>query len=148
MLRCAIAVLGLTLACGCTKTTEGPTLTPIRTDTVQDQGATFDVKVSWRKVAAKEVEIEIKMVATGIEQTDKLVADVKTYGFVITEGVPDWSGFIQPREKYTHKVRYKLLDDADSGRAELTLRRSLDSTMLWDTELLFDVEGGQIRLAQ
>ncbi|MEM9460446.1 MAG: hypothetical protein AAGF11_40130 [Myxococcota bacterium] len=148
MLRCAVAVLGLTLACGCNKATTGPTLTPISTDTVEDQGATFQVVVSWRKVAAREVEFVIKMTATGIEQTDKLVADVKTHGFVITQGVPDWSGFIQPREKYSHTVSYKLLDDADSARAELTIRRSLDSTLLWDTELLFDTDGDEIRLAE
>ena len=148
MLRCAIAVLGLALCAGCTKTTEGPTLTPITTDTVQDQGATFQVQVSWRAVAATEVQLVVKMTATGIEQTDKLVVDVKTHGFVITEGVPDWSGFILPREKYTHKVSYMLLDDADSARATVTIRRSLDSTLVWDTELLFDKDGEQIRLAE
>ncbi|MCA9707422.1 MAG: hypothetical protein KDK70_16340 [Myxococcales bacterium] len=148
MLRCAVAILGLALACGCNKDAAGPTVSPAVTDTVEDQGATFQVDVGWRAVTATEVELVVKMTATGIEQTDKLVVDVKTNGFVVTQGVPDWSGFIQPREKYTHRVSYQLLDDEDSGRATVTISRSMDGTLLWDTELLFAKDGGQIRLAQ
>ena len=148
MLRCAVAILGLALACGCNKEATGPTVSPAVTDTVEDQGATFQVDVGWRAVTATEVELVVKMTATGIEQTDKLVVDVKTNGFVVTQGVPDWSGFIQPREKYTHRVSYQLLDDEDSGRATVTISRSMDGTLLWDTELLFAKDGDQIRLAQ
>lgn len=147
MLRCTVALLGLVLAAGCTKTTEGPTLQPAAKDSVEDQGATFDVDVRYQPKGADEVEIVVKMTATGIEQTDKLVVDVSTHGFVITEGTPEWAGFIQPREKYTHRVTYKLLDDADSGRATVSIRRSLDSTLLWDAELLFEKGASGVQLA-
>lgn len=140
------AVLGL-LPSACTKKQDtGPTLTPAVTDTVEDQGATFQVEVSWQNKTPQEVEIVVEMAATGIEQTDNLVVDVKTNGFVITEGVPDWTGFILPRERYTHRVSYKMLDDADQGRAAVSIRRTLDSTMLWDAELLFERADGSVRL--
>lgn len=107
----------------------------------------FGVEVSWQPKSAEEVEIVVEMAAMGIEQTDNLVVDVKTHGFVITEGVPDWTGFVLPRERYTHRVSYKMLDEEDQGRATVTIRRTLDSTLLWDTELLFTREGGSVRLA-
>lgn len=140
------AVLGL-LPSACTnKQDTGPTLAPAVTDTVEDQGATFQVKVSWQNKTPQEVEIVVEMAATGIEQTDNLVVDVKANGFVITEGVPDWTGFILPRERYTHRVSYKMLDDTDQGRAAVSIRRTLDSTMLWDAELLFERADGSVRL--
>jgi hypothetical protein len=132
------ATLALALPCACQKAASAPTLAPIVTDTVDDKGATFKVEVAWRNVAADEVELVIEMAATGIEQTDNLVVDVKTEGLVITEGVPDWTGFILPRERYSHKVRYKLLDEETTeASAVLTIRRTLDSSLLWNTELAF-----------
>lgn len=142
----AIALVGLAIG-ACQKQAAAPTLSPAVTDTVEDQGATFDVKVSWQPKTAEEVEIVVEMVATGIEQTDNLVVDVKTHGFVITEGVPDWTGFVLPRERYSHRVSYKMLDDEDQGRATITIRRTLDSTLLWDTELLFERTESGVRLA-
>lgn len=148
-LTAAIGALLVGLLCGaCQKQATGPTLSPAVTDTVEDQGATFQVKVSWQPKAPDEVEIVVEMAATGIEQTDNLVVDVKSNGFVITEGVPDWTGFILPRERYSHRVSYKMLDDVDQGRAGISIRRTLDSTMLWDTELLFERSDGNVRLVQ
>jgi hypothetical protein len=132
------AMLALALVSACEKAPTAPTLAPIVTDTVDDKGATFQVEVAWRNVTPDEVEIVIQMAATGIEQTDNLVVDVKTDGLVITNGTPDWTGFILPRERYTHRVSYKLLDEETSeGHAVVTIRRTLDSSMLWDTELHF-----------
>lgn len=148
MLRPALVLFAIVLAGGCNKAPQGPALEPVTSDSVEDQGATFKVDVSWQRVGTREAKIVVKMATGGIEQTDKLVVDVKTNGFVITEGVPDWSGFILPREKYTHEVTYKMLDEEESGRIEVTIRRSLDSTMLWDAEMLFDGSSGTIELAR
>lgn len=141
MLRTSL-ILGATLllaaAGACQKPASAPTLAPIVTDTVDDKGATFKVEVSWRNVSPDEVELVIEMAAVGIEQTDNLVVDVKTEGLVITEGTPDWTGFVLPREHYTHRVAYKLLDEEiTEATAVLTIRRTLDSSLLWDTELAF-----------
>jgi hypothetical protein len=143
------ATLALALPCACQKAASAPTLSPVVTDTVEDDGATFQVEVAWRNVAADEVEIVVQMAATGIEQTDNLVVDVKTDGLVILDGTPDWTGFILPRERYTHEVQYKLLDDETTeGRATVTIRRTLDSSLLWDTELSFvRTESGGMTLA-
>ena len=148
MLRPAVVLFALVLVGGCNKAPQGPVLEPVTSDSVQDEGATFQVDVSWQRVAQREAKIVVKMTTVGIEQTDSLVVDVKSNGFVITDGVPDWTGFIRPREKYTHDVSYKLLDDVDSGRIEITIRHSVDSTMLWDAELLFDASSGTIELAK
>lgn len=144
------ALAGLLLGAlpsACAKPAPAPTVIPAVTDTVEDQGATFRVEVGWQPKSADEVEIVIEMIATGIEQTDNLVVDVKTHGFVITEGVPDWTGFVLPRERYTHRVSYKMLDEDDQGRATVTIRRTLDSSLLWDTELLFERTDEGVKLA-
>ena len=140
--------LGLALASGCTKAPAGPVVHPAATDTVADQGASFQVDVGWISVPPAEAQIIVKLTAKGIETTDNLVVDVKGRGFVITDGGPEWVGIIQPREKYEHKVSYKLLDDVDSGQLEVTIRRSHDSTMLWTEELLFRREAGGLSLAE
>lgn len=142
------ATLALVLAGACQKDAPAPTLSPVVTETVDDKGATFQVEVAWTNLAPNEVEIVIEMAATGIEQTDNLVVDVKTEGLVITQGTPDWTGFILPRERYTHRVGYKLLDDETTeGRALVTISRTLDSSRLWDTELVFErTESGGMRL--
>lgn len=143
------AALALALAGACQKAAPEPTLAPVVTDTVDDDGATFQVEVAWRNVAADEVEFVIKLAATGIEQTDNLVVDVKTEGLVITDGTPDWTGFVLPRERYSHRVAYKLLDDETTeATASVTIRRTLDSSLLWDTELAFErTDGGGMALA-
>lgn len=151
MLRPIVAALSLSLALagGCNKETNtGPTVVPGPSKTIEDQGATFDMEIGWRSVGADEVEIVVELIAKGIEQTDSLVVDVSTHGFVISEGGAQWTGFVQPRERYKHTVQYKLLDGADSGQANVTLRRSMDGTLLWDAELLFRIEGGKVVLAQ
>ena len=142
------ALLTLALVSACKKAPTAPPLAPIATDTVDDKGATFQVEVGWRPRAIGEVEIVIEMAATGIEQTDNLVVDVKTEGLVILEGTPDWTGFILPRERYTHRVSYKLLDDETSeGTATVSIRRTLDSSLLWDTELVFvESSGGDLKV--
>lgn len=147
MLLRTSAMLAVALACACTKPAQAPTLAPAASDTVEDQGATFKVEVGWRQIATGEVEIVIEMVAAGIEQTDNLVVDVKTHGFVITDGTPDWTGFILPRERYKHRVAYKMIEEEDQGRATVTIRRTLDSTLLWDAELLFERTEGGVKLA-
>ncbi|MEM7153171.1 MAG: hypothetical protein AAF799_10020 [Myxococcota bacterium] len=141
-------VLGLVLVGGCNKGPTGPVLHPAASDTVTDQGTAFKVDVAWRSVGPTEAEIIVKMTAQGIETTDNLVVDVKGRGFVITNGGPEWIGIIQPREKYEHKVSYKLLDDSESGAIEVTIRRSHDSTMLWNEELLFRKEAAGLSLAE
>lgn len=142
------ATLAVTLLGACQKEAPPPTLSPVASDTVDDKGATFKVDVAWRNVAADEVEIVIDMAATGIEQTDNLVVDVKTEGLVITQGTPDWTGFILPRERYKHTVGYKLLDEETAeGRALVTISRTLDSSRLWETELVFErTESGGMKL--
>lgn len=141
MLRTSLplgSMLALCLLGACEKAPTAPTLAPVVADTVDDKGATFKVEVSWRNVNPDEVELVIEMAAVGIEQTDNLVVDVKTEGLVITEGTPDWTGFVLPREHYTHRVAYKLLDDETTeATAALSIRRTLDSSLLWDTELAF-----------
>ncbi|MEX1368733.1 MAG: hypothetical protein AB1Z98_36735 [Nannocystaceae bacterium] len=140
--------LGLGLAPGCAKPPPPPTLSPAASDTVEDQGATFEVEVKWQRVGANEIKLVTVLAARGIEQTDSLVLDVTSSGFVITEGSREWVGFVKPREKYTHEVSYMMIDDEDSGRLDLGIRRSMDGTPLWGTELLFRREAGGITLAQ
>lgn len=140
--------LGLLLSPGCAKAPPPPTMTPAVSDTVEDGGASFEVQVSWQQVTPDEVKIVTKLSAKGIEQTDNLVVDVTSTGFVITEGSREWVGFVRPRESYKHEVAYKLLEDGEDGRLDIGIRRSMDGTPLWGHEMIFVRDAGGITLAQ
>lgn len=133
---------------GCTKAPPAPTVHPASSETITDGDVTFDFEIGWQSVGTNDVQIIVELIAKSIEQSENLVVDVSTNGFVITEGGAQWVGFVQPRERYKHTVTYGLLDGEESGRVTVTLRHSMDGSLLWDEELLFRKEGSAVVLAQ
>ncbi len=114
---------------------------------VRDNEVPFNIELGYLSRPPDEVEIVIKMSATSIDQTDKLVINVETHGFVLSEGTAEWNGFIQPRQRYKHQLVLKLLDDEQSARATVSVRRSMDSELLWQSDLLFESDGSSLRYA-
>ena len=138
MLRYA-TMLALVAALGCKKKDEGPTVKPLAEESVQDQDATVRVNVGFKSTSKREIDLIVDLTAVGVEQMDKIVVDVDPHGFLILNGSAEWSGFVPPYEHRKHKVTLKPRDDATAPTATVTVRRSVDSEVLWQQEFPFQV---------
>lgn len=137
MLRVSAFVAAVLMFVGCSKGPQGPQLQPVVKETVSDGAADFDVEVGVRELPPEQVEIVVELAAIGIEQSEKVVVDVVTEGFVIMDGTKEWTGFVRPREHYEHRVAFKLLDDVQHARATVEVRRSINSELLWEAPIEF-----------
>jgi hypothetical protein len=137
MLRYA-TLLALVAVLGCKKD-EGPTVKPLAEENVRDSDATVRVNVGFLPKARNEIDLVIDLVAVGVEQMDKIVVDVDPNGFLILNGSAEWTGFVPPYERRKHKVTLKPRDDETAPSATVTVRRSVDSEVLWQREFPFQV---------
>lgn len=48
-----------------------------------------------------------------------------------------WTGFVAPRQPIKHQARFRLLDGTDQGMLTVTVRRSNDSELLYETLVPF-----------
>ena len=138
----AVAVLVAVLAGGCNK--KGPaTAEPVAltNGTFKDDTGEIQIDVGYTPGRDRDLSIVVRMKAIGLEEMDKIVADVVVDGFVLTQGSPEWSGFVAPRQPITHRVEFRLLDDNESGTLKVSVRRSRDSELLYETELPFVADG-------
>ena len=132
-------MIALIALLACQKKTDGPTFSPLAEENIKDGEATVRVDVSYRAVSKNEIELVVDLVAVGIEQMEKIVVDVDPEGFVIVDGVAEWSGFVPPYERRKHKVMLQPNDDAAAASATVSVRRSVDSELLWQREFPFQV---------
>lgn len=140
-----LVALASPLGLGCAgKSAAGPT--PIFTDTVEVGPAKVQVELTHETPGTRQVVITLRMRNLGMEETEKLVADVLvTGGFNIEEGSTHWEGFVPPRQPQTFTVRLVVPEGHESASATVSLLRSLDSLVLVKEELKFTVsEGGAI----
>lgn len=134
----ACAALG-----GCKK--KGPgTAEPVAivSGTFKDDTGEVKIDVGYTAGRDRDLEIVLRLNAIGLEEMDKIVADVVVDGFVLSEGSPEWSGFVPVRQPITHRVGFRLLDDADGGTLTVSVRRSRDSELLYEAPLTFVANDG------
>ncbi|MCA9635559.1 MAG: hypothetical protein KC420_05930 [Myxococcales bacterium] len=145
LLAALVAPLGLAGCAG--KGAAAPT--PIFTDTVEVGAAKIQVEFTHETPGKRQVLIKLKMRNLGMEETEKLVADVHvTGGFNIEEGSTHWEGFVPPRQPQTFTVRLVVPEGHETASATVTLLRSLDSLVLVKEDVEFTVsEGGAIKPA-
>ena len=110
---------------------------PLTSDTFKDPTGEIRIDVGYSAKPEREVEIVARMEAIGLEEMDKIVLDIKVDNFVVLEGNPEWTGFVAPRQPIKHQARFKLLDGTDQGTLTVTVRRSNDSELLYETLLPF-----------
>ncbi len=139
MRRTALALTVAVALLACKKKDDGPTLHPLSEEHVKDGEATVRVDVSYRSLSKDEIELVVDLIAVGIEQMEKIVVDVAPDGFVIVDGTAEWNGFVPPYERHKHKVTLKPRDDAAAPTATVSVRRSVDSELLWQQEFPFEV---------
>ena len=143
-LRGAAVLVGLACALvgGCEK--KGPgTAEPVAlvTSTFKDDTGEIQIDVGYVAGRDRDLEVVVRMQAIGLDEMDKIVADVVVDGFVLSDGSPEWSGFVAPRQPITHRVDFRLLDDAESGTLTVSVRRSRDSELLYEAPLTFVANG-------
>jgi hypothetical protein len=136
-----VAVTGV-LAGGCNKKGAG-TAEPVAltNGTFKDATGEIQIDVGYAPGTDRDLAVVVRMKAIGLEEMDKIVADVVVDGFVLTQGSPEWSGFVAPRQPITHRVEFRLLDDVESGTLTVSVRRSRDSELLYETALPFVANG-------
>jgi hypothetical protein len=120
-----------------TKGAAGPT--PIYSDTVQVGPADLAIDITHEAKGERKLEITMKMRVTGLEETEKLVADVFISGFNVEEGATHWDGFVPPRQPQTHSVLLAVPEGTDKATATVQIQRSHDSFLLVREELEFTV---------
>lgn len=140
MQRRIALVLALTaaLATACQKNKQGTAAPlPLTSDTFKDATGEIRIEVGYSPKPTREVEIVARMEAIGLDEMDKIVLDIKVDNFVVLEGNPEWTGFVAPRQPIKHQARFRLLDGTDQGTLTVTVRRSNDSELLYETLLPF-----------
>ena len=127
---------------GCNKREAG-TAAPVELVSGKFKDDTGEIQIDVGYVAGRDrdVAVVVRMTTIGLEEMDKIVADVVVDGFVLVDGSPEWSGFVPPRQPITHRVRFRLLDGGDSGTLTVSVRRSRDSELLYETPLTFVANG-------
>jgi len=139
--------LGLALAVGlgaCGPKSQASTVKPIAQGTVRDATGMFDLKVGYESRPDRQVELVLAMNAVGTTEMDKVVIDVDVEGFEVTDGSAEWSGFVPPRQPQKHRVTLRALDGEERPTATVTVRRSVDSEVLFSQELAFTVSGSSV----
>ena len=138
-MRYAYALVVALALVGCQKKQDGPTAHPLAQEHVKDKEATVRVDVSYRANSKTQIELVVDMVAVGIAHMDKIVVDIAPDGFVIVNGTAEWSGFVPPYERRKHTVTLEPREDAAAATATVSVRRSVDSELLWQQEFPFEV---------
>ncbi len=142
MLRRWIPVLAILTACASGQA-QGPV--SVFADTVDVGGASLNVDVTRETTEPRKLKITLRMRVNGMEETEKLVADVHIAGFNVDEGSTHWDGFVPPRQPQTFAVLLSVPEGIDTAKATVKLLRSRDSMLLLHEELNFAVsESGEV----
>ncbi|MEZ4385848.1 MAG: hypothetical protein R3A79_31305 [Nannocystaceae bacterium] len=137
LLLAALPALALAGACA-NRGAAGPT--PIYSDTVQVGPADLAIDITHQAMGKRQLEIKMKMRVTGVDETEKLVADVFISGFNVEEGSTHWDGFVPPRQPQTHVVLLSIPEGTKEAAATVQIQRSHDSLLLVREELAFTVD--------
>jgi hypothetical protein len=147
--RTCVALLAGSMLFGCAgaKTTGAVTL---RSEQIDRAGSPITVDLSYEAKGERRVDITLRFVNTGIQDTDRLVANVQVKGgFDIHSGSTRWQGFVHPRQPESYTVRLVVAEGFDRASAEVTVMRSADSKVLLREPLEFAVKAdGQVGAVQ
>ena len=139
-----IATAALLLVAACGPKDQASTRHPLEKATVQDGSAAFELDISYEPRPEGQVKLFLAMNSTTLDEMDKVVVDVQLDGFVLTEGVTEWSGFVPPRQPQKHDLTVRALEDVEHAVLTVTVRRSVDSEVLAFRELPFRVTGSTV----
>lgn len=143
-MRLLLAIALVVVAC---RKQDADSTTPIEMarERITDADATIELKISYRALPQREIELIAALSAVGIVETEKLVVDVLVDGFVLVGGEPQWSGFVAPRQPIKHRTSFRLLDGNDSSALTLSVHRSRNSEVLFERRIEFASDGERVK---
>lgn len=137
MLRPALLLTTMLLpACA-----HAPASAPIslRSETVPEDKAQLSFELSYEPKGDRKVELVLKLSVTGLEETNKLVAETYIRHFNVESGSTRWEGFVPPRQPQTVRLLLAIPEGQERSTATVNLNRSHDSYPLMREELTFVV---------
>lgn len=138
-------LLASLLLTACATAVTGPVA--IRSVDVEDVGPPVQVDLSYEAKGNRKVDVVVRLVNTGIEESEKIVANIQVKGgFDIDSGATRWEGFVRPRQPETHTAHLIVAEDFETADCQVTVVRSQDSKMLVMEDLSFSVGAdGQVK---
>jgi len=147
MLRLALLLL-TTLTATITACAHAPKTAPVslRAETVPEDKAQLTFELLYEPKGNRKVELVLKLSVTGLEETNKLVAETYTRHFNVESGNTRWDGFVPPRQPQTIRLLLAIPEAQERASATVNLNRSHDSYPLMREELTFVVDAdGMVR---
>ncbi len=136
MLRLALLLTTLTSMTACA---HAPRSAPIslRSETVPEDKAQLSFELLYEPRGGRKVELVLKLSVTGLEETNKLVAETYIRHFNVESGSTRWEGFVPPRQPQTIRLLLAIPEGQERSTATVNLSRSHDSYPLMREELTF-----------
>src|SRR5690606_40425088 len=97
--------------------------------------------ISYQPKPDAQIQLFLAMSSTSLDEMDKVVVDVELDGFVLVDGVTEWTGFVPPRQPQKHDLTVRAIEGNEHATLTVTVRRSVDSEVLAFRELPFRVTG-------
>lgn len=139
------ALLLLILATGCAHAPEGGPRS-VRRETVPEDKAQVSFELTYEPKGARQVELVLKLSVSGLEESNKLVAETYVRHFNVESGDTRWDGFVPPRQPQTIRLLLAIPEGQERATAIVNLNRSHDSYPLMREEMTFVVDDkGQVR---
>lgn len=141
--RLSLALLVALATPACAKKQTAPQPATLETERISDPSGEMQVELAYLP-KGDAIEFVVEMRGIGTEEMDKLVVEVATDGFVFVDGEGQWSGFVPPMTKHTQRVSLRVDEGAEFASVTVTVSRSVDSHVLMQTEVPFQVSGGKV----
>ena len=144
--RVVSLALGLFVV-GCAKQPTTPQPATLANERISDESGEMQVALAYLP-KGDMIEFSVELKGVGTQEMDKVVAEVVGEGFVYVDGEAQWSGFVPPMTKQRHQVVLRVLEDVEFATVKVTVSRSVDSHVLMQTEVPFQVSNGSVVPAQ
>ena len=139
------ALLLFTLATACAHAPQGGPIS-VRSETVAEEKAQVSFALTYEPKGPRQVELVIKLSVSGLEESNKLVAETYIRHFNVESGDTRWDGFVPPRQPQTIRLLLAIPEGQERATAIVNLNRSQDSYPLMREEMTFVVDDkGQVR---
>ena len=127
----------------CTKKQTAPQPARLTSETISDDSGEVQVGIDYLP-KGDSIDLIVELKGIGTTEMDKIVVEVATTGFVFVAGESQWGGFVPPMTKHKHQVSLKAEAGVEFATVTVTVSRSVDSRVLMQTEVPFQVSGGQV----
>ena len=92
----------------------------------------------------KDIDFNVLLKGVGTSEMDKVVVEVQVKGLLVTEGQTQWSGFVAPYTKHKLAMTLRAAEGVEFASVTVTVARSVDSHVLMQTEVPFQVSAGSL----